>query len=93
MKLRVLLVTHQEFQMPEDIAKLSQKEIADWKTEYEIVTALKTLGHETQILGAPTELKDLRDCLTSWNPNVVFNQLEEFWASISTSPTCLGFSS
>jgi D-alanine-D-alanine ligase len=91
LKLRVLLVTHQDFQMPEDISKLDAKEIADWKTEYEIVTALKELGHETQILAAATELKALRESLTNWGPHIVFNQLEEFLGENIYVPYVLGY--
>lgn len=78
MKYRVLLLTHQDFKMPEDISKLEPKEIADWKTEYEIVKALEKLGHETQILADVQEMKALREALTNWKPDIVFNQLEEF---------------
>lgn len=91
MKLRVLLVTHQHFQMPEDITKLSEKEIADWKTEYEIVTAVNKLGHETQILAAVTELKVLREALANWKPHIVFNQLEEFLGENIYVPYVLGY--
>jgi D-alanine-D-alanine ligase len=79
LKYRVLLLTHQDFKMPEDISKLDPKEIADWKTEYEIVKALEALGHETQILGDVKEMKDLREALTNFKPHVVCNQLEEFF--------------
>jgi D-alanine-D-alanine ligase len=76
---RVLLLTHQDFQMPEDISKLDAKEIADWKTEYEIVKALEVLGHETEILSDVKEMKDLRETLVNFKPHIVCNQLEEFF--------------
>jgi D-alanine-D-alanine ligase len=76
---RVLLLTHQDFKMPEDISKLDPKDIADWKTEYEIVKALEKLGHETEILADVKEMKVLREALTNGKPNIVFNQLEEFF--------------
>jgi D-alanine-D-alanine ligase len=78
LKYRVLLLTHQDFKMPEDISKLDPKEVADWKTEYEIVTVLRKLGHETEVLADVTEMKVLREALTNWKPHIVFNQLEEF---------------
>ena len=74
---RVLLLTRQNFKMPEDIKKLDPKEIADWKTEYEIVKALEK-GHKVEILADVTEMKALREALTERKPNIVFNQLEEF---------------
>jgi D-alanine-D-alanine ligase len=75
---RVLLLTHQDFKMPEDISKLEPKEVADWKTEYEIVKALEKLGHEVEILAAVTEMQVVREALTNRKPHIVFNQLEEF---------------
>jgi D-alanine-D-alanine ligase len=75
---RILLLTHQDFKMPEDISKVDPKVVADWKTEYEIVKALEKLGHETQILADVTEMKVLREMVTTWKPDIVFNQLEEF---------------
>ena len=78
MKYRVLLLTHQDFTMPEDISKLEPKEVADWKTEYEIVKALEKLGHEVEILAAVTEMKVVREALADRKPHIVFNQLEEF---------------
>ncbi|HXH48818.1 MAG TPA: D-alanine--D-alanine ligase [Terriglobia bacterium] len=78
LKYRVLLLTHQDFKMPEDISKLEPKEVADWKTEYEIVKALENLGHEVEILAAVTEMNVVREALTNRKPHIVFNQLEEF---------------
>ncbi|HUU13769.1 MAG TPA: D-alanine--D-alanine ligase [Terriglobia bacterium] len=91
MKLRVLLLTHQDFKMPEDIAKLEPKQIADWKTEYEIVTALEKLGHETHILADVSEMKVLREAVMSWKPDIVFNQLEEFLGENIYVPYVLGY--
>lgn len=90
-KRRVLLLTHQDFQMPEDISKLDEKEIADWKTEYEIVTALQKLGHEVHILAALTEFKVLRETVATWKPHIVFNQLEEFLGENIYVPYVLGW--
>lgn len=78
MSYRVLLLTHQDFKMPEDISKLDPKEVADWKTEYEIVKALEKLGHEIEILADVQEMKVLREALLDRKPQIVFNQLEEF---------------
>lgn len=91
MKVRVLLLTHQDFKMPEDITKLEPNEIADWKTEYEIVLALQKLGHETHILADVTDMKVLREALTSWKPQIVFNQLEEFLGENIYVPYVLGY--
>ncbi len=77
--------------MPQDISKLEPKDIADWKTEYEIVTALGKLGHETHILADVAEMKVLRETLLSWKPQIVFNQLEEFLGENIYVPYVLGY--
>ena len=72
MKRRVLVLTHQDFVLPDDIGKLSDKEIAPWKTEYDVVTALGELGHEARTLGAITEVATVRTMLRDWEPHIVF---------------------
>lgn len=79
LKYRVLVLVDLEFQMPEDIDKVDQKWLVEWKTEYDVIKALEDLGHEIRILGGVTELDVLRECLTNWKPHVVFNLLEEFF--------------
>lgn len=77
--------------MPEDIEKLSEKEVATWKTEYDVVVALSHLGHETQTLGAISELRALREALAEWKPHLVFNLLEEFRGESFYVPYLLGY--
>lgn len=91
MKLRVTVLTHQNFEMPEDIEKLDKKEVADRQTEYDVVVALSHLGHQTRILGAVTELPALRESLMSWKPHLVFNLLEEFRGDNLYVPYVLGY--
>lgn len=91
MKRRVLVLTDQEFHMPESLEKVDNKWIVDWKTEYDVVTALHQLRHETQILGGVTELKTLRQSLSSWKPHIVFNLLEEFFGENVYVPYLLGY--
>ncbi len=79
MKYRVLVLVDLEFQMPEDIGKVDQKWLVDWKTEYDVIKALEDIGHEIRVLGGVTELGVLRECLTNWKPHIVFNLLEEFF--------------
>ena len=88
---RVLVLVDREFQMPEDIDQVDQKWLIDWKTEYDVITALEELGHEIQIMGGVTELGILREGLSSWKPHIVFNLLEEFFGQNFYVPYLLGF--
>ena len=91
MTLRVLVLTHQAFELPDSLDGLSDEEIAPWKTEYDVVTALRDLGHETRTLGGIEELADIRRTLHEWDPNVVFNLLEEFRGEGFYVPYVLGY--
>ena len=89
--MRVVLLTHQDFRPPESLDGLSQKEMAPWRTEYDVLSALEELGHEVKILGAVTELPEIRDLLQAWKPHVVFNLLEEFRGEGVYVPFVLGY--
>ncbi|MCZ6793779.1 MAG: ATP-grasp domain-containing protein [Planctomycetota bacterium] len=77
--------------MPDDVSKLSDKEMAPWKTEYDVVTALEDLGHESKTLGAINEVAAVRRVLQEWKPHIVFNLLEEFRGEGFYVPYLLGY--
>jgi len=77
-KLRVLALMHPSLLPPETLDGLSEKEAYAIKTEYDIVTTLRGLGHEVQVLGVQDELMPIRSAVTDWKPQIVFNLLEEF---------------
>ena len=77
-KLRVLALMHPSLLPPETLDGLSEKEAYAIKTEYDIVTTLRLLGHEVQVLGVQDELMPIRSAVTDWKPQIVFNLLEEF---------------
>jgi D-alanine-D-alanine ligase len=89
--MRVLVLTHQQYREPDDLAELSEQERAPWKTEYDVVRALEWHGHETLGLGAGSELANIRNTLLSWKPRIVFNLLEEFRGEGIHVPYVLGY--
>jgi D-alanine-D-alanine ligase len=76
-KLRVLVLLHADLVPPESVegADLSD---AEWKTEYDVVTTLRALGHEVRPLGVSDELAVIRQAVDEWKPHIAFNLLEEF---------------
>jgi len=76
--LRTLIVVHSSLVPPESLEGYSEKQIDEWRTEYDVISALRAAGHETQILGVLDSLTELRVALLEWKPEVVFNLLEEF---------------
>jgi D-alanine-D-alanine ligase len=77
-KLRVLVLMHPSLIPPDSLEGYTEKEIYAWKTEYDVVSTLRNLGHEVRLLGLQDELAPLRTAVTEWNPHIVFNLLEEF---------------
>jgi D-alanine-D-alanine ligase len=75
---RVLVVVHQSLVPPETLTGYSEKQIDEWRTEYDVVSALKQAGHSVQTLGVLDSLTELRTALLDGKPDVVFNLLEEF---------------
>jgi D-alanine-D-alanine ligase len=53
-------------------------ESAEWRTEYNVVTTLKRLGHEVHLLGVASDLGVIRATVDEHKPHVVFNLLEDF---------------
>jgi D-alanine-D-alanine ligase len=75
--LRVLVLVHKHLVPPEN-ASASEAEQAEWKTEYDVVTALHTLGHEVKPLGLQDDLSVARNAIKDWEPDIIFNLLEAF---------------
>jgi len=77
-KLRVLVLMHEDLVPPDDISALSESEFHRVKTESDIIDALKQLGHETQKLGVRDAVVPIRKTVEGWEPDIVFNLLDEF---------------
>lgn len=77
-KLRVLVLMHPALMPPDKLDGYTDKEIFTWKTEYDVVSTLRKLGHDAKPLGLQDELMPLRTAITDWKPHIVFNLLEEF---------------
>ena len=76
-KLRVLALVHESLVPPEKADKQKAAR-ADWKTEYDVVHALRALGHEVQVLGIGGDLGPLRSAIADWKPQIAFNLVEAF---------------
>ena len=76
--LRTLVVVHTSLVPPDSLEGYTEKQIDEWRTEYDVISALRAAGHEVQTLGVLDSLTELRGALLEWKPEVVFNLLEEF---------------
>ena len=76
--LRVLVLMHPTMVPPDSIKGYTADEINVFKTEYDVVSTLRKLGHEVRPLGVQEELNPIRVAAEEWKPDIVFNLLEEF---------------
>ena len=75
---RVLLMVHEALVPPDEVSKLSEIEIDKFRTEYNALTALHSLGHEVRVVGIGDRLTELRTSIRDFSPHIVFNLLDEF---------------
>lgn len=77
-KLRVIVLVHKDLIPPESLKGVENKESELWRTEYDIVSTLRKMGHEVQPVGVGSELSVIREAIDEYKPQVTFNLLEEF---------------
>lgn len=76
-RLRVLVLMHEDLVPPDHLNGHDLKTV-EWKTEYDVVSTLRKLGHEVQPLGVKSDLGVIRSAIEEWKPHIAFNLLEEF---------------
>lgn len=75
---RILLLTHEQLVPPESLDGLSDNQIDEIRTEYNVYSTLYNLGHDITVIGVGDSLTKLRQAIRETKPQVVFNLLEEF---------------
>ena len=74
--MRILALVHRHLIPPDTIEEGADITAEPWRTEYDVVTALRGMGHEVQVLGVHDDLGELRRAWTEWKPHIAFNLLE-----------------
>jgi D-alanine-D-alanine ligase len=77
-RLKILALMHDILLPPEDGAGYGTGDV-DWKMEYDVTVTLRELGHEVCNLGVGNELSPIREKIEEWQPDIVFNLLEDFY--------------
>lgn len=75
--IRVLVLMHEDLIPPENPQGVDLSAV-EWKTEYDVVTTLRGMGHEVKPLGVRNDLGVIRNAIEEWKPHIAFNLLEEF---------------
>ena len=65
-KLRILALMHPQLVPPDTLDGKTEEEINVWKTEYDVVSHLREIGHEVRVLGVQYELLPIRDAVEEW---------------------------
>ena len=63
---------------PETLDGVENKESEEWRTEYDVVSTLRGMGHEVWPIGVRNELGVIRNAIEQYRPHIAFNLLEEF---------------
>ncbi len=76
-RLRVLVLMHEDLVPPDEVMDCDLKTVG-WRTEYDVLSTLKKLGHEVYPLGVRSDLGVIHSAIENWKPDIAFNLLEEF---------------
>jgi D-alanine-D-alanine ligase len=77
-KLRVLVPMADDLIPPDSIEGMSEEQVAPFKTEWDVVSTLRGLGHEVRPVGAKFDLSKLAEAVAEFQPHVCFNLDEDF---------------
>src|SRR6266581_3938016 len=76
--LRILMLIEEGLNPPDSIEGLNEEQIAPFKTELDVWSALKKMGHDVQKLELHNELGAVRDAVNNFKPQIAFNLMEGF---------------
>lgn len=76
---RVLALMHEHLVPPDSIDGLTEQEINPFRMEYDVLSALRRLGHDVAHLGVGDELLPIRHAIEEHRPHVCFNLLTHFF--------------
>src|SRR5213083_717555 len=77
-KVRVIVLCHEDLVPPDSIEGLTPKESAPFKTEWDVISTLKKMGHEVSPVGVYNNLGVIGNAILEGKPHIAFNLLEEF---------------
>jgi D-alanine-D-alanine ligase len=77
-KLRIIVLLSQELMPPDSIPDGVEKEKQPWRTEYDVISTLKSMGHEVFPVGLRSDLEVIAKAREEHKPQVAFNLLEDF---------------
>jgi D-alanine-D-alanine ligase len=89
-KYRVLVLLDERL-MPPEKATGREPNLESWRMEYDVISALKALGHEVTPLGVSDDLAVIRKGVEELNPHIAVNLLEDFAGSCTMAQNIVAF--
>ena len=77
-KLRIMVLVHQDLIPPDDTEGITNIESQPWRTEHDVITTLKNMGHQAYCVGLYSDLAAVGKAIELFKPHVAVNLLEEF---------------
>jgi D-alanine-D-alanine ligase len=77
-RLRILGLVHRHLVPPDVLPEGTDIVSAPWRTEYDVISTLRAMGHDVHVLGVHDDLGDIRRAATDLKPHIAFNLLEGF---------------
>ncbi|HEX7174863.1 MAG TPA: hypothetical protein VF240_06230 [Pyrinomonadaceae bacterium] len=77
-KLRILVLCQHDLVPPDALPEGVAKETLRWRTEYDVVSTLRSMGHDVYPVGLYDETDVIRTAMQDHEPHVAFNLIEEF---------------
>ena len=77
-KLRIIVLLSQELMPPDSIPEGVEKEKQLWRTEYDIISTLKSMDHDVFPVGLKSDLAVIANAREEHKPQIAFNLLEDF---------------
>ncbi|MEX1130151.1 MAG: hypothetical protein WEB50_16390 [Vicinamibacterales bacterium] len=76
-KLRVAVLMHDYLVPPDDVSGHDLMAVP-WKTEYDVLTTLREMGHSVRPVGIKDDLTVIRRAVEEFKPHIAFNMMENF---------------
>ena len=77
-KLRILVLLPQATMPPDIVPEGVEKEKQPWRTEYDVISTLKAMGHDVCPTGLQSDLAVIAKAREEHKPQIAFNLLEDF---------------
>lgn len=90
-KLRVAVLVHEASIPPDSLEGQAEKDVDEWKAEFDVITTLNNLGHEVKALGVYDDLTPIRENILQWKPNIAFMLLEEFHGVVTYDQAIISY--